>query len=316
MSIVTGVSIKVINLFFIMIIGVILRKRKIIDEHSTSALSSILVNVTNPFLILCAFQKEYTPTLVRMGFAVLGLSVIMHLLSAFIGNLVFRFEKNTDRRKIFSFAMTFSNCGFLGYPVLMTLCSSLGDENGLFYGVFFTLFFHIFCWSYGVILMNDGKSLSTRVLCKKIFSNPCFVSVILGFVMYMLQIKLPPFISEGMAYIGDMTFPLSMLIVGSLFCNLKISELFKDKSVYLFLALKQIAFPAVMIFVCKLVGLPLMLAYILIAMCSMPAASNTAIMADYYGADKTFAAKCVSLSTAVSVITIPLMITLATVVLG
>lgn len=316
MEIITSVSYKVINLFFVMLIGVFLRKRKILDEHSTSALSALLVNITSPFLVICAFQKEYTPELVKTGFAVFGLSVVMHLLAALIGKIAFRFEKNPARRNIFSFGMIFANCAFLGYPVLMALCSSLGDENGLFYGVFFTLFFNMFCWTYGVLVMNDGKGLPAKVLCKKVFLHPGFISALLGFAMFMLRIKLPVFISEGMAYIGDMTFPLSMLIVGSLFCNLKVTELIKDKTVYLFMVLKLILFPTVMIFVCKLVGLPLILAYVLITMCSMPAASNTAIMADYYGADKTLAAKCVSMSTAVSVITIPLMIILATVVLG
>ncbi len=316
MSITSAVATKVVNLFFVMIMGIILRKTKVIDKHSTSALSAILVNITNPFLVIIAFQKPFTPQLVKSGFIVLGLSVFMHLLTAIIGSAAFRFEKVRSKQKIYSFAMIFANCGFLGYPVLMALCSTLGDENGLFYGVFFTLFFNIFCWTYGVILMNDGKSLDAKTMCKKIFLNPSFISVIVGFLLFMLRINVPVFIYEGMEYVGNMTFPLSMLIVGSLFCELSLRELFKGKTMYLFLFLKLIAFPTAMIFVVKLVGLPLLYAYILITMCSMPAASNTAIMADYYGADRLLAAKVVSLSTVFSIVTIPLMIMLATVVLG
>lgn len=316
MSITSAVAIKVVNLFFVMIMGMILRKTKVLDKHSTSALSAILVNITNPFLVITAFQKPFTPHLAKSGFIVLGLSVLMHILTAIIGTVAFRFERVRTKQKIYSFAMIFANCGFLGYPVLMALCSSLGDENGLFYGVFFTLFFNIFCWTYGVILMNDGKGLDAKTLCKKILLNPSFISVIVGFLMFMLRINVPVFIYEGMEYIGNMTFPLSMLIVGSLFCELELRELFKGKTMYWFLFLKLIAFPTVMIFASKLVGLPVLYAYILITMCSMPAASNTAIMADYYDADRLLAAKCVSLSTVLSVVTIPIMIMLATAVLG
>ncbi len=315
MSVSLSVCCKVVNLFFVMIMGVILRKTKILDKHSTSAMSALLVNLTNPFLVICAFQKEYTPTLVKNGFICLGLSVIMHVLTAIIGSVVFRYEKEKARRKILSFAMIFANCGFLGYPVIMSVCSSLGDENGLFYGVFFTLFFNIFCWSYGVILMNDGKAMDGKTMAKKILLNPSFLASILGFLLFMCRITLPIFITEGMNYIGNMTFPLSMLITGSLFCELKVGEVLKDKSVYFYMLLKLILFPTAMIFALKWIGVPKLFAYFLVTMTAMPAASNTAIMADYYNADTKLAAKTVSLSTIASIVTIPLMIALASYVL-
>ena len=151
MSITAEVASKVINLFFIMIMGVVLRKAGVLDKKSTSAMSAMLVNITNPFLVICAMQKEFEPALVRNSFIILGLSVFMHILTAIIGTVSFRFEKTRSKEKIYSFAMIFANCGFLGYPVLQAF---LGDELGLFYGVFFTLFFNIFCWSYGVVLMT------------------------------------------------------------------------------------------------------------------------------------------------------------------
>ncbi|MBR3995714.1 MAG: AEC family transporter [Clostridia bacterium] len=318
MSITAEVASKVINLFFIMIMGVVLRKAGVLDKKSTSAMSAMLVNITNPFLVICAMQKEFEPALVRNSFIILGLSVFMHILTAIIGTVSFRFEKTRSKEKIYSFAMIFANCGFLGYPVLQAF---LGDELGLFYGVFFTLFFNIFCWSYGVVLMNDGKGLDGRTMFRKIFLNPSFISAILGFVFFMLEIKIPVFIGEGMNLIGNMTFPLSMLIVGSLFCELDMLSVFRDKIIFWYMALKLILFPVAMIFVSQfliveLMQLPNMFAYLLVTMCSMPAASNTAIMADYYNADKLLAAKTVSVSTLFSVVTIPTIMIIASNVFG
>lgn len=316
MAVTLAVATKVVNLFFVMIMGMVLRKARIIDKKSTSALSSILVNMTSPFLIIMAFQKPLLPELAKSGFIVLGASVLIHIAAAVVGALAFRFERKSANRKIYDFALIFANCAFLGYPVLMVLCSALGDENGVFYGVFYTLFFNIFCWTYGVMLMNDGKSLDRKTMCRKIFLNPSFISAIVGFLMFMLRIEIPVFISEGMDYIGNMTFPLSMLIVGSLFCELDLKTLLGDKAMYLYLLLKLILFPGVMIFVLKALDVPLLYSYIIVAMCSMPAASNTAIMADYYDANKLLAAKVVGLSTVLSVLTIPLMIMLTTIVMG
>jgi len=313
-----SVASKVVNLFFVMVMGVLLRKTNILDKKSTSAMSAMLVNITNPFLVVCALQKDFEPTLVKNAFIILGFSVFMHVLTAIIGTFSFKFEKVRSKEKIYSFAMIFANCGFLGYPVLQGL---MGDEMGLFYGVFFTMFFNIFCWTYGVILMNDGKGLDPANMCRKIFLNPSFISVIIGFVLFMLQIRIPSFVSEGMNYIGNMTFPLSMLIVGSLFCELDVKKLFGDRTIFWYLALKLVIFPAVMIYVSelliiRLMGLPNMFAYLLVTMCCMPAASNTAIMADYYNADKLLAAKTVSISTLFSVATIPLMLMLASYTFG
>ncbi len=318
MSISTSVASKVINLFFVMIMGMVLRKTSILDKKSTSTLSSMLVNITNPFLVICALQKDYDSSLVKNAFIILGLSVFMHVLTAVIGTFSFKFEKVRSKEKIYSFAMIFANCGFLGYPVLQAL---MGDELGLFYGVFFTLFFNIFCWTYGVVLMNDGKGMAIRDICKKIFLNPSFISVIVGFCLFMLRIPVPGIIFEGMDYIGNMTFPLSMLIVGSLFCELELKSVLNDKVLYWYLILKLVIFPVAMIYVSKYVlmdvlGLPNMFAYLLVTMCSMPAASNTAIMADYYNADKLLAAKTVSISTLFSVVTIPTVMIIANHVFG
>ncbi len=318
MSIAGAVASKVINLFFIMVMGMVLRKTAVLDKKSTSTLSAMLVNITNPFLVICALQKEYNATLVRNAFIILGLSVFMHFLTAIIGLFSFKFEKIRSKEKIYSFAMIFANCGFLGYPVLQ---SYMGDDLGLFYGVFFTIFFNIFCWTYGVMLMNDGKGLDAKTMCRKIFLNPSFISVIIGFAFFMLRIKVPGIIFEGMNYIGNMTFPLSMLIVGSLFCELELKSVLKDKILYWYIALKLVIFPVAMMFVSKyilvdMLGLPNMFAYILVTMCAMPAASNTAIMADYYNADKLLAAKTVSISTLFSVATIPLMMIIANRILG
>lgn len=319
MSAAAPVTSKVINLFFIMLMGIILRKTSVIDKKSTGTLSAMLVNITNPFLVISAFQKDYDPVLVKNGFIILALSVFMHVLTAIIGLFSFKFEKQRSKEKIYSFAMIFANCGFLGYPVLQAVLGN--DELGLFYGVFFTLFFNVFCWTYGVILMNDGKGLDAATLSRKILLNPSFISAIAGFVFFLLQIKVPGIISEGMNYIGNMTFPLSMLIVGSLFCELDLKSILKDITLFWYILLKLIIFPAVMIFVSKYVlvdflNLDKMFAYILVTMCAMPAASNTAIMADYYGADKLLAAKTVGVSTLFSVITIPLTMLIASLVIG
>ncbi len=315
MSVASAVSIKVINLFFVMIMGIILRKLGVLDKGSTSTLSKILVNLTNPFLIICALQRPFDAELTRRGFAILALSVAVHLGFAIFAKLSYLGISDKTKEKVFRAATIFTNCGFLGFPVCEAMCSALGDENGLFYGVFFNVFFNIFVWTYGVVLVNGGARLTRDVLINKILLNPSFIATVVSLPLYLFSIKIPVFVFDGMNYIGNMTFPLSMIIVGSLFCELDLSQLFRDKSVYYFLFIRLLACPLIVLGLCKLFSLPVLYTYVVVALSCMPTASVTAIMADYYGKDSALSSKCVSFSTIVSVLTIPVVMMIAGMVL-
>ncbi len=302
-----AVTAKVIVLFFVMVCGFYARKRSFLNAESTTALSALLVNITNPLLCIYAFQKEYTPELLKTGLTVLGMSVIIHLILTGLSYILYAPMKNVAKRKTLQFGTIYANCGFLGYPVLMALFGSMGDPNGLFYGAFFTLFFNAYCWTFGVFLMNDGKSLAPKELVKKVFLNPGIIGTILGFILFLSPIT---FMEGSIAYdsfkmVGDMTFPLSMFITGSLLSQIDFKSLFKDISLWYYSFIKLIALPVITVFVCKLINLPMLYTYLAVTMTAMPGASNTAIFADIYDKDKDSAAKCVGLSTFLSIFTVP-----------
>lgn len=305
----TAVAEKVIVLFFVMLCGIYARKRKFLNEESTTALSALLVNITNPLLTVYAFQKTYTSELLHRGLTVLAASVILHISATLLAFVFMRPVKGLDKRTTLTFGTIFANCGFLGYPVLMALFGAMGDENGLFYGAFFTLFFNAYCWTYGVYLMNNGKGLSMRELMKKVFLNPGIIATIVGFLLFLSPITL----TEGVLYdsfkmVGDMTFPLSMFITGSLLSQVDFKAMLCDKALWFYSFVKLLVLPAIALAVCLIFPIPKFYAYIIITMCAMPGASNTAILSDIYHKDKDSAARCVGLSTFLSIFTIPLVI--------
>lgn len=305
------VSTKIIMLFLVLICGVYARRRKFIGEKSTTALSRLLLNVTQPLMIISTFQLKYDKTLIKNGIFVLISAVVVHIAVTFIVIPLFSKEKDLKQNVIFRYGAIFANCAFLGFPVLEVIFG--GSGVGIFYGSFYCIMFNVYNWTYGYSMMQSSEY--TKISYKKAFINVGTVSTAIGIVLFLTQLKLPIAISGAMAFVGDMTFPLSMIIIGSLVATLNLKKALLNIKVYYFCFIKLIVLPLIAIVVCHIFSINNTVAYMTIIMCAMPSATNTAIFADVFGQDKLLAAECVGVSTLLSVGTIPLIIMIANAIL-
>lgn len=312
------VSEQVIILFVVVIAGIYSRKMKIIDMHATNALSRFLLNVTQPLMIVTSFQIDFDPKKLTNGLTILLASVVVHITVAFLVIFIYKpFKKNREDRKIYEMCCIFNNCAFLGYPVMKVV---FGNELGIFYGSFYATFFNIFIWTYGVQLLSksgDEKEkekkakpswASVMVRAKKIFLNAGFIASVLGLVIFIFQIRFPPILYSSAKLIGDMTFPLSMIIIGSLVSDLDFKSLFLSLKNYYYILIKLFALPIVGAVILCALKADTYLIYTVTIMLSMPTAANVAIFADTYNANAALAGRLVGLSTMVSIVSIPAML--------
>ena len=318
------VSEQVIMLFIIIIIGIYASKMKIIDAAATRALSKLLLNITQPLLIITSFQIDFEPEKLMNGFTILGVSVILHISAAVLSKFIYMpFKKNREDKKIYEICSIFNNCAFLGYPVLKVI---FGNDMGIFYGAFYTIFFNIFIWTYGVYLLSretatestdeNGENGKKRKLSKSsvlksaanIFLNTGFIASVIGVVMFIFQVKFTPVLYNSAKLVGDMTFPLSMLIIGSLIANLNFKTLFLSLKNYYYVVIKLIALPLVVASIFCIIKADTYLIYVATIMSSMPAAANNAIFAEIYNANSELAGNLVGLSTLISILSIPVVL--------
>src|SRR5690554_4662095 len=125
---------QVIILFLILLIGFYARKRKIISGDMTGKLSNLMLQVTHPLLIISSFDFELSNEVLRNALVIVVLSLFIHLISMLIAKFIyFRYEKST--RSVLKFITVFSNCGFMGFPVLYSIFGS----KGVFYGALYTI---------------------------------------------------------------------------------------------------------------------------------------------------------------------------------
>lgn len=292
---------QVLILFLIMLTGYFARKKNYINSEINKGLSELLIYITQPFMLVTSFNYKYSKDML-LGAAILFVtSFIIHFSIIFVSRLLYKKGFHDNQKGVLKFVTVFSNCGFMGYPVLQSVYGKLG----VFYTAVFNVPITILMWTYGISLFTKDKSQSSF---KKVILNPGIFSVFIGLILFVLSIKIPYPLFKALDMVGSTTTPLSMMVVGAMLAEESFLDILKDKGVYIVTAMRLVAVPLAVFTVLKLIGFKGMFLGVPFLVCAMPGAANSVILSQMYGGDARFASKCVFITTIVSIISIPLMI--------
>lgn len=291
---------QVLILTFLMIIGIILRKVKIITDEVNKGLSNILMDVTLPLMIIYSFSFKFSMDMLKNSLMIIFYSFLIHIVLIILSKILY-FKFPESKKNVLKFSTVFSNCGFIGYPVLQGLYGKIG----VFYTSIFTIPFNIFMWSYGVMLFTGKKDIKS---IKKNLINGPMICIFLGLIIFLFSIKLPYPVLQTLKSAGDMTTPISMFIIGSMLADVKLKDVFKGFDIYFMNFIKLIIVPLLTFVILKLLGADKTLIYMCVILEAMPTATLVGVFAEKYNGDKTAASKCAFLSTILSMVTIPVII--------
>ena len=140
---------------------------------------------------------------------------------------------------------------------------------------------------------------------KNVALNPMVVTIYIGVILMATGWQIPGVFGKAISNLGGMTAPLSMILIGATLAKMK-PRMLLDPSVLLVSALRLLLFPMLFAVGLRLCGADEMTMNLCVILLAMPVASNTAAMAERYGGDYVFASACVSVSTLLSVVTVPL----------
>lgn len=291
---------EVIILSLIMISGTFARKKNIIKKETTNEFSNLLINITLPALLLSCFNYTYSAKMLTEIKRIFIYSFIINLAIIFLSKfLTLKYDKESS--KIIRFATTFSNSGFMGYPVLQGLFGKIG----IFYGAIFNMVMNIVMFSLGIMIYSGKGNIRDM---KGVALNPAVIFTTLGFIMFMFSIKLPYALNMAVSEIGAMTTPLSMIIVGAMLAEIKFKDIFRGTVVYYLCFLRLILAPILSIIILKLIKADSLMLQISVVIEAMPVAVLSPILAQKYNSDKELASRSVFITTIVSMITIPIII--------
>ena len=285
--------------------GFIFRKIGLLDEDFTKKLSSLIAKGAMPFMIVHSITSlEFSTEKLINGILILIFGTLAHTFMALAARLFFCRTRDFDEKKIYEYGCIFSNCAFIGYPIL----SALFGEIGLFYGAFYVITYNLGCWSYGVIIMQRGKGNKTLSM-RKMLINTGTVACAVGLALYISQLPIPSFLQTTMNHLGSLCTPLSLLVTGSLVAAMPLKKLFFTPKLYAFCAVKLVALPVIAAMILHLCGASALIAEMdlvvfLSLMIGLPPAAMTTLFANMYDVKPSYAAQLVSLGTILSPLTI------------
>ena len=286
-----------ITVIFIGILaGFVCRKLKVLSEEGTATVSNIVVKIILPFYLFSAILNSGSAVDSKGVLLTLGLSFGMFLLSGLVALLVVPLLRPpAGDRGVYLFETMCGNVTYIGIPV----CAAVLGGNAAFYGSLLNIPYNLLCFSLGIWL------LAGKLPLKKIL-NPAFLSGVAAALLYLLRVPVPSVILDGCAFIGQATSPCAMLVIGSVLGSVPFKEIFTEWRAIPYVLLRLVGLGALMALLLSFLDVDPVLKGVLILMASMPAATNSTMLCTIYGGNRALSAKLIFLSTALSIVTIPL----------
>ncbi len=298
---------KIVMMFILVLIGYICARVGMIDAQTNKRLSSLSLKLVTPMLILSSYQTDFSDHIIRN----LGLSFILAIMGFAVqiplGIFLIR-KKNNPDYQIERLSLIFANCGYFGIPLVESL---YGAEGAIYITAAITLF-NLLIWTVGDAIMSGKVSLKSIL---RGMMTPVSASVVLGAVLLLLRIRLPELIMEPVRSIAAMNTPFAMIVAGATLAGTNVFACLKDRRIYWVMLCKMLLIPACAAIVLTRIPMEPMLVLIPVLTAASPTAAACPMFAVLYDKNAPYASQMFGVTTLVSIVTIPLIFTLATVLM-
>ena len=292
---------QVLILFVLLGVGVVCNKLKIFGTKTLKELTTFVLYIVTPCVIINSYHRDFDKSMLKGLIITLVAALLSYAVNIIITHLCVK-DKDKKRESVLRFGAVFSNCGFMSLP----LQEALLGADGVFYGATYVAVFNIMLWTYGAFVMSGDKRVMSL---KKIFINPGIIGTFIGLLFFIFPVTLPKVLHEPVKYLAALNTPIPMIIIGYHLAdaNLKI----KGVPVYVSMFIRLVIAPLLFIFGMYFAGFKgTILTAGAIAVSAPFAAANT-MFSEMYDRDTPLSAATVSLSTLLSVITMPVIVGIA-----
>lgn len=305
---------QVVIMFLLAAIGCVMFKTGKITKEGSKSLANILLYLCLPCVIINGFLVDYSRERVIGLVISAGVALLVLVLSILVSRLL------CGKNAIDCFAGAFSNPGFFGVPLIIAALS----DGAVFYIAAYIAFLNLFQWTYGVSLLensdengnllkrNKSDRLQTGGVLKKLVKAPFTIAIIIGLFFFLTRIPMPEIAGKCIGFIANMNTPLAMFTIGIYLAQTDIVKMIRKVSLYRVSLVRLVVIPIVTLFLLWFIpnNLMEMKTAILIAS-ACPVGSNVAVYAQLHEKDYPYAVETVVISTIISIITIPAVISIA-----
>ncbi len=292
-------------ILFIMIgVGFLCTRKKIFSETAIESISKFCLYVVTPCVIVESFNRPFDSSMLQ-GLGITFLCGIgIHCMNIAIAHLTVH-DPDEARRRVIRFEIVFSNCGFMALPLQQALIG----PDGVFYGAAYIATFNLFAWTYGYFQMA-GEAVPFNI--KKILLNPGILAVFGGLILFLSPATLPDIVASPVSSLAALNTPLPMVVIGFYLANGASLSILKDKGFLYAMCMRLVISPLITLLILRFIfGLTGNVLYVVTIASSAPAAANTVMFSVMFKRDTQLATALVSITTLFSILTMPLMVSLA-----
>ncbi|OCG08754.1 hypothetical protein A9G13_01450 [Gilliamella sp. wkB178] len=296
-------------LFILILLGYLAIKVGRWQKTITDSLTKFTFYIAFPIMLfqIMSHFSEHSHIDITLLIVFFGSSFIVFAIGCVIASKIFKL--NGSESTLFAMGGIYTNTVFVGIPIIKML---IGD-NAIPIVAIIVIFNALILWtlaSVSIEFVQIGK-LSFRSVSKalkNVSKNPIIIGIFAGMLVNYSGLPLPTFINQSTKMVSDMTAPLSLIVLGMGLAEYKIrDDLVITAAICL---LKLFILPMVTYILGKLLGLPLLELQVMVVLSSVSIAINCYMMARQFEVLQGPIASSLLISTALSSITTPLILSI------
>ncbi len=291
---------QVAVMFILLLAGYICAKVGMITNDGRKQMSSVVLTLVTPSLIFMSYQTEFSPELVTGLLWAFFLSAVTYIITIPLAYSIVR-KKGQREVSIERFSLIFTNCGFMGIPLISAL---FGSEGVLYVTAYVTLF-NLLIWTFGIMMIKNEMNFSELTHALR---SPTVISIALGLICYFTQFKVPGIIGRALQFAADMNTPLPMIVAGATMAQTDMLKAIRKPRTLLLSFYRLFLFPILCALVLKLFNAPEMVYTIAVIASACPVATTLILFAVKYDKNDSYASELFSITTLLSIISLPAVI--------
>lgn len=300
------IALTQIGIFLLLIcVGILTVKVKILDAHSLTAISRLVIQVSLPAYIFINAVDSATRQSLADSLMVVPIAIVLYIILVIVSAVIERvFHLQGNRKSVFRASLIFGNIGFMGIP----LVSVLYPDTAVLYVSLFTIVDQIFFWTYGVLLTKPASEEKHKISpanLKNLLSPP-LIAIVIAIFFIVAGIPIPAIFSSALTAVGSTSMPLALMYIGGVLYTSDIRPVLKCGELYTGIFTKMMILPVACYLVMCMLGIPGDMAGTLAFIVALPGIEMVPMLAKTNGSDGDYAVCAIMMTTIACLITLPI----------
>lgn len=295
---------QIVAMLLMMMVGFALIRTHLIDDEGVAQMSKVVLYVAGPAITIRSFAVDFNTEMLVGGLACFVFAFVLTYVCVVISRYFFKPDQTLARASVI-----FTNVGFISIALVLTV---LGPDCIIYISMFIAGNV-LLTWTYGVLLVSGDKS---EISFEKVITNPAVIAVGVGMILFFFSIKMPPLIEISMNALANINTGLAMVILGSYLGMTDLRSLVRDRSIYKITFIRLVVLPIICLGIIYLIPfLSTDVKLVLVIAMAAPTGAIVAMYAQLFDKDYRYAAGVVAFTTVLSVVSMPILFSLATAIL-